>query len=75
MVIDEQTGTIVWQPTANQIGDTTVSVQVTDIYGAYNVQEFTIHVKKLYWELFGKILEQVRQLPPETKITKIEIQE
>ncbi|MEH1791306.1 putative Ig domain-containing protein, partial [Nostoc sp.] len=44
MVIDEQTGTIVWQPTANQIGDTTVSVQATDIYGAYNVQEFTIHV-------------------------------
>ncbi|MEH2130184.1 MAG: putative Ig domain-containing protein, partial [Nostoc sp.] len=44
MVIDSQTGTIVWQPTANQIGDTTVRVQVTDIYGAYNVQEFTIHV-------------------------------
>ncbi|WP_392530127.1 RHS repeat-associated core domain-containing protein [Nostoc sp. C117] len=36
MVIDSQTGTIVWQPTANQIGDTTVSVQATDIYGAYN---------------------------------------
>ncbi|WP_189525243.1 putative Ig domain-containing protein [Nostoc sp. 'Peltigera membranacea cyanobiont' 232] len=44
MVIDEETGTIVWQPTANQIGDTTVRVQATDIYGAYNVQEFTIHV-------------------------------
>jgi hypothetical protein len=32
MVIDEETGTIVWQPTANQIGDTTVRVQATDIY-------------------------------------------
>lgn len=30
---------------------------------------------EVYWELFGQILEQVRKLPPGTKISKIEIRE
>ncbi|WP_375496410.1 hypothetical protein [uncultured Nostoc sp.] len=43
--------------------------------GKEELSNLEINSMKLYWELLGKILEQVRQLPPGTKVTKIEIQE
>ena len=44
MVIDETTGVLSWQPTAAQIGEHTVSVQVTDTLGLAVIQTFTLSV-------------------------------
>lgn len=44
MVIDPQSGALRWQPRADQIGEHTVTVRLTDAYGLYAAQEFTLHV-------------------------------
>ena len=44
MVIDETTGVLSWQPTAQQIGEHTVSVQVIDALGLAVIQTFTLSV-------------------------------
>ncbi len=44
MVIDEITGVLSWQPTAQQIGEHTVSVQVIDTFGLAVIQTFTLSV-------------------------------
>ncbi|WP_206758544.1 putative Ig domain-containing protein [Nostoc punctiforme] len=44
MVIDAQRGTLRWQPSSTQIGEHTVAVQLTDAYGMYAAQEFTLTV-------------------------------
>jgi RHS repeat-associated protein len=44
MVIDATTGVLRWKPTANQIGEHTVAVRLTDAYGAFVAQEFTLNV-------------------------------
>ncbi|NJN12163.1 MAG: hypothetical protein HC815_31065, partial [Richelia sp. RM1_1_1] len=44
MVIDVTTGTLRWNPTANQIGEHTVAVRLTDALGQYVGQEFTLNV-------------------------------
>jgi len=44
MVIDGETGSLNWQPTADQIGDHTVVIQATDALGETAVQEFTLQV-------------------------------
>lgn len=44
MVIDPQSGALRWQPKADQIGEHTVTVRLTDAYGLYAAQEFTLHV-------------------------------
>jgi YD repeat-containing protein len=44
MVIDEETGVLSWQPTAQQIGEHTVSVQVIDAFGLGVIQTFTLSV-------------------------------
>ncbi|MCV3217131.1 putative Ig domain-containing protein [Plectonema radiosum NIES-515] len=45
MVIDATTGALRWQPSATQIGEHTVAVKLTDAYGAYTGQEFTLTVR------------------------------
>jgi RHS repeat-associated protein len=45
MVIDATTGALRWQPSATQIGEHTVAVKLTDAYGAYTAQEFTLTVR------------------------------
>jgi RHS repeat-associated protein len=44
MVIDTNTGVLRWQPRKDQIGSQTVAVRLTDNYGAFVVQEFTLAV-------------------------------
>jgi RHS repeat-associated protein len=44
MVIDANTGALRWKPRADQIGEHTVAVQLTDAYGAFVGQEFTLTV-------------------------------
>ena len=44
MVIDGETGTLSWQPTADQVGDHTVAIQLRDALGQTAVQEFTLQV-------------------------------
>ncbi|MBD2491385.1 Ig-like domain-containing protein [Aulosira sp. FACHB-615] len=44
MVIDSQTGALRWNPTSTQIGEHTVAVRLTDAYGLYVGQEFTLTV-------------------------------
>ncbi|MCC5619596.1 putative Ig domain-containing protein [Nostoc sp. CHAB 5836] len=44
MVIDPQSGALRWQPKADQIGEHTVTVRLTDAYGLYAAQEFTLDV-------------------------------
>ncbi|GAA6619287.1 putative Ig domain-containing protein [Scytonema sp. NUACC26] len=44
MVIDAKTGVLRWQPKDEQIEEHTVAVRLTDAYGAFVVQEFTLNV-------------------------------
>ncbi|OUL29670.1 hypothetical protein BV378_05730, partial [Nostoc sp. RF31YmG] len=44
MVIDAQSGALRWQPLSTQIGSHTVAVRLTDAYGIYVGQEFTLAV-------------------------------
>ncbi|MDM9580198.1 putative Ig domain-containing protein [Nostoc sp. GT001] len=44
MVIDTQRGTLRWQPSSNQIGEHNVKVRLTDAWGLYTGQEFTLTV-------------------------------
>ncbi|MBF2067245.1 MAG: putative Ig domain-containing protein [Calothrix sp. C42_A2020_038] len=44
MVIDVTTGALRWKPTANQIGEHTVAVRLTDALGQYVGQEFILNV-------------------------------
>jgi fibro-slime domain-containing protein/RHS repeat-associated protein len=44
MVIDPQSGALRWQPSSTQIGEHPVAVRLTDAYGLYAAQEFTLHV-------------------------------
>ena len=44
MVIDQNTGSISWQPGTDQVGTHTVGVTVVDALGAYVGQEFTLTV-------------------------------
>jgi RHS repeat-associated protein len=44
MSIDPLTGIVSWLPNLDQVGEATIAIQVTDIYGASNVQQFTITV-------------------------------
>jgi hypothetical protein len=45
MVIDATTGALRWQPKSTQIGSHTVAIKLTDAYGAYTGQEFTLTVR------------------------------
>jgi hypothetical protein len=47
MVIDSQTGVLKWNPTNNQIGTHTIAVRVSDSFGAYSGQEYTLKVNGL----------------------------
>jgi RHS repeat-associated protein len=44
MVIDAQSGALRWQPSSIQIGEHTVAVRLSDAYGLYTGQEFTLTV-------------------------------
>ncbi|WP_416212674.1 hypothetical protein [Nostoc sp. DedQUE04] len=44
MVIDAQRGTLRWQPSSNQIGEHDVKVRLTDAWGSFLGQEFTLTV-------------------------------
>jgi large repetitive protein len=44
MVIDSQTGILKWNPTSTQLGTHTVAVRLTDAYGLYVGQEYTLKV-------------------------------
>ncbi|WP_414529920.1 putative Ig domain-containing protein, partial [Nodularia chucula] len=44
MVIDEQSGTLRWQPQKDQIGEHNVKVRLTDTGGSFVGQEFTLTV-------------------------------
>ncbi|MEJ1929429.1 putative Ig domain-containing protein [Nostoc sp. NIES-2111] len=44
MVIDPRSGALRWQPTSTQIGEHTVSVRLSDAYGLFAGQEFTLLV-------------------------------
>jgi fibro-slime domain-containing protein/RHS repeat-associated protein len=44
MVIDAQRGTLRWQPSSNQIGEHNVKVRLTDAWGSFVGQEFTLTV-------------------------------
>ena len=44
MGVNPQTGEIQWTPTANQVGDNTVSLRVVDLGGLFQFQDFTIAV-------------------------------
>ncbi|ELS32847.1 MULTISPECIES: putative Ig domain-containing protein [Pseudanabaena] len=47
MVIDATTGRLRWQPTVNQIGEQAIAIRVSDNYGAYSVQEYTLKVNAI----------------------------
>jgi YD repeat-containing protein len=44
MVIDAQTGIVKWNPTSTQLGTHTIAVRLTDAYGLYVGQEYTLKV-------------------------------
>jgi fibro-slime domain-containing protein/RHS repeat-associated protein len=44
MVIDANTGILKWNPTSTQIGTHTIAVRLTDAYGLYVGQEYTLKV-------------------------------
>jgi RHS repeat-associated protein len=44
MVIDSKTGILKWNPTSTQLGTHTVAVRLTDAYGLYVGQEYTLKV-------------------------------
>ncbi|BAZ48519.1 YD repeat protein [Nostoc sp. NIES-4103] len=44
MVIDPTTGALRWQPQSTQVGDYTVAIRLTDSYGFYVGQEYTLTV-------------------------------
>ncbi|MFN7627330.1 MAG: putative Ig domain-containing protein, partial [Pirellula sp.] len=44
MSIDPLTGVVSWLPGFDQVGETSLSLQVTDVYGASTLQQFTITV-------------------------------
>ncbi|MFB8796667.1 MAG: putative Ig domain-containing protein [Microcoleus sp.] len=45
MIVDPQSGSLRWQPSAEQIGEHTISVRTIDGNGGYAVQEFTLAVR------------------------------
>ncbi|MEP1075191.1 putative Ig domain-containing protein [Leptolyngbya sp. PL-A3] len=45
MTINAQTGAVGWQPSLNQVGNHTVTLQATDIFGAGTRQTFTLTVR------------------------------
>ncbi|XHL98542.1 MAG: putative Ig domain-containing protein [Microcoleus anatoxicus] len=45
MIVDPQSGSLRWQPNAEQIGEHTISVRVIDGNGGYAVQEFSLTVR------------------------------
>lgn len=45
MAIDAQTGALRWQPTPAQLGEHEISIHLTDAYGLYTAQEYTLTVK------------------------------
>ncbi|MEI6331349.1 MAG: putative Ig domain-containing protein [Pseudanabaena sp. ELA645] len=47
MVIEAATGRLRWQPTASQIGNQAIAIRVTDSYGGYSIQEFTLKVNAI----------------------------
>lgn len=55
MSIDSSTGLISWIPTAAQVGDNAVSVQVDDGNDGTDVQDFTINVVSKYQPIVGDI--------------------
>lgn len=44
MVIDVTTGALRWQPRAGNVGEHVVAVRVTDNYGLFTTQEYTLKV-------------------------------
>jgi large repetitive protein len=44
MVIDSSTGIVKWNPTSTQLGTHTIAVRLTDAYGLYVGQEYTLKV-------------------------------
>ena len=44
MVIDPQTGALRWNPNVSQIGTHTIAVRLTDSFGAFSGQEYTLKV-------------------------------
>jgi large repetitive protein len=44
MVIDSSTGIVKWNPTSTQLGSHTIAVRLTDAYGLYVGQEYTLKV-------------------------------
>ena len=44
MVIDGETGVLSWQPTSEQVGNHTITIQAIDALGQTAVQEFTLQV-------------------------------
>jgi RHS repeat-associated protein len=44
MVIDSATGILKWNPTSSQIGNQTIAVRLSDAYGLYVGQEYTLKV-------------------------------
>ncbi len=44
MVIDPQSGALRWQPRADQIGEHTVAVRLSDSWGSFVAQEFILNV-------------------------------
>jgi fibro-slime domain-containing protein/RHS repeat-associated protein len=44
MVIDSTTGILKWNPTSSQLGTHTIAVRLTDAYGLYVGQEYTLKV-------------------------------
>ncbi|NEP10260.1 MAG: DUF4114 domain-containing protein [Symploca sp. SIO2C1] len=45
MVIDPQTGVVSWQPELSQVGEHTITAQVTDALGAFATQTFTLEAR------------------------------
>ncbi|XHL99163.1 MAG: putative Ig domain-containing protein [Microcoleus anatoxicus] len=45
MIVDPQSGSLRWQPNAEQIGEHTISVRTIDGNGGYAVQEFSLTVR------------------------------
>ncbi|TAE40439.1 MAG: DUF4114 domain-containing protein [Oscillatoriales cyanobacterium] len=47
MIVDPQSGSLRWQPNAEQIGEHTISVRVIDGNGGYAIQEFSLAVRAI----------------------------
>lgn len=47
MVIDANSGKLRWQPTTTQLGNQTIAIRLTDSYGAYIVQEYSLKVNAI----------------------------